>query len=78
MQKLIFVSTNLNLPNKDIIIAKEYLNVNEFELCFSTLITQLYEYDIKIDYTIYELIAKIGELMKIDHLHYSFMKDLIK
>ena len=76
--KLIEIARMLGLKENDLKNAKDYLIHNEFGLCFDTLITQLYEYDIEIDVDLYESIDKIGKKMSLDQDSYSFMKELIR
>ena len=76
--KLIEIARILGLNEKDLKNAKDYLEHNEFGLCFDTLITQMYEYDIEIDNNSYELISKIGKKMNLEVDNYSFMKELIR
>jgi len=71
------MSKIFGLNENDISNAKEYLEYNEFELCFDTLITQLYEFDIVINEKFYELIDKIAKAIKLSEEKYIFMKELI-
>lgn len=48
----------LGLGEEDVGHAQEFLRYNEFGLCFEHIITQLYEYDCKIDQEFYDLIAR--------------------
>ncbi|MGQ7857466.1 MafI family immunity protein [Pedobacter sp. WC2501] len=84
MKKLIQVLLNLidfarifGLNEDDLKNAKDYLRYQEFGLCFDTIITQMYEYDIEIENDFYTLISKIGDKMKLENENYSFMKELI-
>ena len=47
--KIMEVARILGLSENDLKSAKDYLVHNELGLCFDTIITQLYEYDIEID-----------------------------
>lgn len=67
----------LGLPEKDINIAKEYLDYNEYEVSFNHIVTQLYEYAILIDQPFYDLTLEIADLMKIPENEYGFLKELI-
>ena len=44
----------LGLPIADSNSAEELLENREYGLCFDTIVTQLYEYDIKIDENFYQ------------------------
>lgn len=68
----------LGLQVEDSKNSKEFLDHGEFGLCFDTVITQLYEYDIEIDNEFYELVARIGNKMNLPVENYSFIKKLIK
>ncbi|MBB1644796.1 MafI family immunity protein [Sphingobacterium sp. UME9] len=76
--RLIEIARILGLDNRDLKNAEDFLMHNEFGLCFDTVITQMYEYDIEIDSEFYESISKIGESMDLKQESYSFMKDLIR
>ncbi|MCQ9639769.1 MafI family immunity protein [Chryseobacterium sp. WG14] len=78
LTRLIEISMALGLNDTDLNNAREYLIHNEYGLCFDTLITQLYEYDIEISIEFYELIGRIGELLNLEESFYSFMKELIR
>ncbi len=76
--RLIEIARILGLDNRDLKNAEDFLMHNEFGLCFDTIITQMYEYDIEIDNELYESISKIGERMNLEQESYSFMKELIR
>jgi L-serine deaminase len=76
--RLIEIAKILGLDNRDLKNAEDFLMHNEFGLCFDTIITQMYEYDIEIDNEFYESISKIGEKMNLQQESYSFMKELIR
>lgn len=75
---LIESAKTLGLDEQDINTAKEFLEHHEYSLCFDTLITQIYEYDIEIDDEFYEAIIKIASSMNLPFDNYSFMKELIR
>lgn len=75
---LIEIANTLGLNDKDLENAKDYLIHDEFGLSFDTIITQIYEYDIEIDNEVYQLIFKIGGMLKLDQDNYSFMKELVR
>ncbi|MEZ4928379.1 MAG: MafI family immunity protein [Saprospiraceae bacterium] len=76
--RLIEIARILGLDNRDLKNAEDFLMHSEFGLCFDTIITQMYEYDIEIDNEFYESISKIGERMNLKQESYSFMKELIR
>jgi hypothetical protein len=78
LQVLIDGSVVKGLSSSDLNGAKEYLQYNEFGLCFDTIVTQMYEYNIEIDEEFYIQIEKVASTMKIPVSGYSFMKELIK
>ncbi|MDR6563436.1 MULTISPECIES: MafI family immunity protein [unclassified Arcicella] len=75
---LIEVSRVLGLNENNLENAKDYLVHNEYELCFDTIITQMYEYDIEISNEVYNSISRIGKTMNLQQDSYSFMKELIR
>jgi hypothetical protein len=76
--RLIEIARILGLNERDLKNAEDFLKHNEFGLCFDTIVTQLYEYDIEIDNEFYESISKIGDRMNLKQGSYSFMKELIR
>ncbi|CAA7193826.1 MafI family immunity protein [Chryseobacterium potabilaquae] len=75
--RLIEIASIIGLNDNDVKNAKDYLMHNEFGLCYDTIITQIYEYDIEIDIKFYQFITKIGNLLNLTHENYFFMKELI-
>lgn len=75
---LIDSSEGKGLEFSDLIVARDYLQHGEFGLCFDTIVTQMYEYNIEIDEEFYIQIEKVASMMKIPVSGYSFMKELIK
>ena len=78
LEVLIDRSKFLGTYKTDVREAQELLEYNEYGLCFDTLITQMYEYDINIDRDFYSLICEIGSKLEIEEKEYNFMKELIK
>ena len=76
--RLIETARILGLNYRDLKNAEDLLIHNEFGLCFDTIITQMYEYDIEIDDELYESISKIGDRMNLKPESYTFMKELIR
>jgi hypothetical protein len=68
----------LGLQEADKNLAKEYLDYNEFELCFDQVVTQLYEYNIKVDEDFYRLAETIASKLGIPETGYVYLKELIR
>jgi len=77
LTKFLERARRLGLSDTDSETALSFLNHNEFGLCFDTVITQMYELDVRIDIEFYELIDEIGKEMNLTSNSYSFMKELI-
>jgi hypothetical protein len=75
---LIDLSEGKGLEFSDLIVAKDYLQHGEYGLCFDTIVTQMYEYNIGINEEFYLQIEKAANMMKIPASDYLFMKELIK
>jgi len=75
---LISKCSSLGLPEKDCSNAREYLEYNERGLAFDTILTQMLEYDIRIDEAIYRQIESIGKKMSLDAQEYELMAKLIQ
>ena len=54
-----------------------FMENNEFGLAYETLCTQLYEYDLKISYELYEKISFCGKSIKIHPSIWMLLKGLI-
>lgn len=78
LNQLIHGGELVGLPDQDINIAREYLENRELELCFDTIVTQLYEYDLEIERDYYNLIVQIGSKLKLPEKNYLFTKELIR
>jgi len=74
---LIKRAEDFGLNNQDIHHSKEFLLHYEFELCLDHVATQLYEFDLRIDLELYNLILEISHKLKIDTEKYSFIRELI-
>jgi hypothetical protein len=72
------VAKIFGLNEVDINSAKEYLQYNEYGVCFDILITQMHEQSIEIDNDIYTVICDVAKRMKIPFEGYSFMKELVR
>ncbi|RFS17458.1 MafI family immunity protein [Emticicia sp. C21] len=68
----------LGLSNQYLEEAIEFLEFFEYELCFDTIITQIYESNIEIDNEFFIEICKIGEMLKLPIENYSFIKGCIR
>jgi len=77
LTKFLEHAKRFGLSDTDSKNAVSFLDHNEFGLCFETVITQMYEYEVRIDIEFYELIDEIGKEMNLALDSYSFMKELI-
>jgi hypothetical protein len=68
----------LGLKNQDLTNAREFLEHHEFGLCFDTIITQMYEFDIEINNEFYMIVSKVANKMSLPVESYSFMKELVR
>ncbi|WP_338790623.1 MafI family immunity protein [Bernardetia sp. MNP-M8] len=74
---IISQAANLELPNQNIIDAKELVEYNESGIALEVIITQIYEYEIKINKSLYEDIEKLAKKFKMEEEHYLFLVELI-
>jgi hypothetical protein len=75
---LINLAGQLGLSEKDMAIAKEYLEHNELGLSFDHVITQIAEYNIEINKSLYLMVADIASELKLPANEYDFLIPLIK
>ena len=75
---LLKVAELSGLNKVDINNSKEYLQYNEYGVCFDILITQMHEHNIEIDDNVYLLITDTANRMKLPVEEYSFMKELVR
>lgn len=68
---------NFGLHDQDALNALDLLEHYEFGLCLDLVITQLYEYDIKINECFYKMISEICNIITIDFEKYLYMNELI-
>jgi len=69
----------LGLRDIDAKFADELLVIGgEYGLCFDTIITQLYEYNIQIDVDFYNNAVMLADEMKIPASEYDYIKELVK
>jgi len=66
------------LNEHDLKIAQEFLDYNEFGLCFETIVSQMLEQNIATDQAFYDLVSSIGKTMNLEQESFSFMQELIK
>jgi hypothetical protein len=78
LEALVESAKLLGIDERDAKNAKEFIEHHEYGLCFDTVVTQMYEYDIEIDSEYYDLIDKIGKSLSLPNESYSFMKELIR
>jgi hypothetical protein len=76
--KLINGSKFLGLPEKDIIVCKEFVKNREYGLAFDHLVTQLYEFDIEINKVYYKEIKAYAELINLNENDYNFVQELLR
>ncbi|GAB2697899.1 hypothetical protein GCM10027037_22590 [Mucilaginibacter koreensis] len=66
------------LPEQDCLNAHGFLTHNEQKLAFDTIVTQLYEYEIKVDEEFLHQATLIASLMLISPDDYAYLKELVK
>ncbi|MGH2667391.1 hypothetical protein [Flavobacterium sp.] len=76
LSRLIKKAKILGLNDIDVQNSTEMLEHNEFELCLDIVLTQLYEYDIKIDEEFYDLSLVILSNLKINIKEYDYIEEL--
>lgn len=70
------VSTSL--PPENVEDAIELLEYNEWGLALSLISTQLYEYDVPIDDSIYDQIEWLGSQMNMPPAEWTMLRELIR
>lgn len=75
LQNLIERSKSLNLREEDVNDAQEFLENREYELCFDTIATQMFEYEINIDINTLLLMEDIIQQMGLSKERYSYIKN---
>jgi len=78
LNDLIEKAAELGLSEQDIKHAKDFLEYNEYFLCFDQIVTQMYEYDILIDSSFYDLVQSIAKNWKLDEKEYSCLKENLR
>ncbi|WP_338767738.1 MafI family immunity protein [Bernardetia sp. ABR2-2B] len=77
INSIINQAANLGLSNQNIIDAKELVEYNERGIALELIITQIYEYEIKINKLFYKDIERLAKKFKMEEEHYSFLVELI-
>jgi hypothetical protein len=77
LRNIIAKAGSLGLPYSDIANAQEFLEHNEFGVCLDTIVTQLYEHDIKIDEEFYSLVLGAANEMKIPEKEIEYVRELL-
>lgn len=77
LQKLTDIAKIIGLNEADLHKVIEYLDYDEYGLCFETIITQLDENDLKITAPIYGFMLEIANEMKLDWENYFFIEEMI-
>lgn len=78
LKLLIAIAQESGMSETDLKNAKEFLEYNEWGLCFDTLITQLYEYDLPINVNTYSYITFLAQRLKLQPGCYEFVKACTK
>ena len=78
LNDLIKKAAELGLGEQDIKHAKDFLEYNEYFLCFDQIVTQVYEYDILINSSFYGLVESIGKNWKVDEKKYDYLKENLR
>ena len=76
--KFIDHARSFGILNEDSKNAEDFLKNDEFVLCFDTIITQLYEFDVEINEEFYLIADQIGRSLGLEPETYSYIKELIK
>ena len=78
IKNLIDKAETLETEKEDIEFARELFEHNEHGVSFETLITQMYERNVKISSDFYTLVCDIAAKMNLPEKDYIFMQDLIE
>jgi hypothetical protein len=65
------------LSERDIDNVRVLLSVGEYGVSFETLCTQLYEYEVRINPSLYERLASVGALLRLNSNTWEILKELI-
>ncbi|AFM05978.1 hypothetical protein Fleli_3663 [Bernardetia litoralis DSM 6794] len=77
INSIINQAANLGLSNQNIIEVKEFVEYNESGIALELIITQIYEYEIKINKSFYEDVERLAKKFKMEEDNYSFLIELI-
>ena len=77
IQEILQEAITINLPKDDISSCLEYLENKEYGLCFDTIVTQLYEHDLKISNEFYDNIQMVGIKLGINEDEFDYLKENI-
>jgi hypothetical protein len=77
LKQLLARSAEFGLGETDYKNAEEALDANEWELCFDTVASQLFEYGITVDADFVRSMYEAADEMNIAREKYSFLEDLI-
>ena len=77
VSKLLEAAILFGLPDKDASNARGLIENFEEYLGFDTIITQLYEYDIKVNKDFYTFTCYVGEKLGVSHAEYSDIEKLV-
>lgn len=77
LKNIITRAEEFNLPAEDIANSRQYLDNNEFGLCLDTIVTQLFEHDIKVDHELYQMAKQAAEEMRLPAESVEILKPLI-
>jgi hypothetical protein len=75
---LIRGALELGLSNQDANNAMEYLEHNEYGVCFELIVIQLYEFNIQINRAFYLEVDNVAGKLEFPQENYSFLEKLIK
>lgn len=78
LNQLISKSEALNLEYRDRIVAGVHVNDGEYDVAFTHILDQFYDYEIPADEEFYALVADIAATMEMPESEYAFLKDQIK
>ena len=77
ISSIINQSESLGLPDQNIMDAKELIKHNESGIALELILTQIYEYEIKINKSFYKDIERLTKKFKMKEENYSFLVELI-
>ena len=78
LSALIVDAKKLGLAEADVVTATEFLAKFEYGLCFDTVLTQLYEYNIPINTGFYTAVENMAKVLGLPKSEFKYMAALIK